>query len=146
MSMTRRQFVAGVGRLAALLALAGCGKGQASGGTPLWSATQDDSLPVLTFEASPENDVALPGEGWATRDGYIQLQLAGGSIPGQKIERVAEKDGELTVTLETGDGPSTMDLLLTEWRLEVREGSVNAIERVTVDHGGGDVRELERCD
>lgn len=146
MSMTRRQFVAGAGSLAALLALAGCSKGQASGGTPLWSATQDDSLPVLTFEATPGNDVALPGEGWATRDGYIQLQLAGGSIPGQKIERVAEKDDELTVTLETGDGPSTMDLLLTEWRLEVREGSVNAIERVTVDHGGGDVRELERCD
>lgn len=146
MSMTRRQFVAGVGGLAALLALAGCDKGQESGDAPLWSATQDDSLPVLTFEASPGNDVALPGEGWATRDGYIQLQLAGGSIPGQKIERVAEKDGELTVTLETGDGPSTMDLLLTEWRLEVREGSVNAIERVTVDHGGGDVRELERCD
>lgn len=146
MSMTRRQFVAGVGGLAALLALAGCDKGQESGGAPLWSATQDDSLPVLTFEASPGNDVALPGEGWATRDGYIQLQLAGGSIPGQKIERVAENDGELTVTLETGDGPSTMDLLLTEWRLEVREGSVDAIERVTVDHGGGDVRELERCD
>ena len=112
--------------------------------TPLWSATQDDSLPVLTFEASPENDVALPGDGWAMRDGFIQLQLAGASIPGQKIERVTEEGGTLTVALEETDGPTTMDLALTEWRLEVREGSVDAIERVVVDHGGGDVRELER--
>ncbi len=146
MSMTRRQFVAtAAGVAATLLATAGCKGEQRSGGTPLWSATQDDSLPPLTFEASPGNDVALPGEGWAARDGYIQLQLAGGSIPGQKIKSVAETDGALTVTLETGDGPSTMDLALTEWRLEVREGSVDGVGRVIVDHGGADVRELERC-
>lgn len=148
MSMTRRQFVtAACGTVvcgAAALALAGCG-GEKAGGTPLWSATQDDSLLTLAFEASPGNDVALPGEGWAVRDGYIQLQLAGASIPGQQIERMAEEDGTLTVTLEASDGPSTMDLLLTEWRLEVREGDVDSVSRVVVDHGGGDVRELERC-
>lgn len=147
MSMTRRQFVAAVaGVVAALAAAAGCAGSQKTGGAPLWSATQDDSLPVLTFETSPENDVALPGDGWAMRDGFIQLQLAGASIPGQKIERVTEEGGALTVALEETDGPTTMDLALTEWRLEVREGSVDAIERVVVDHGGGDVRELERCE
>lgn len=145
MSMTRRQFVAAAaGVVAALATAAGCAGSQKTGGAPLWSATQDDSLPVLTFEASPETDVALPGDGWAMRDGFIQLQLAGASIPGQKIERVTEEGGALTVALEETDGPTTMDLALTEWRLEVREGSVDAIERVVVDHGGGDVRELER--
>ena len=146
MSMTRRQFVAAAAGVVAALAAAGCAGSQKTGGAPLWSATQDDSLPVLTFEASPGNDVALPGDGWAMRDGFIQLQLAGASIPGQKIERVTEESGTLTVALEETDGPTTMDLALTEWRLEVREGSVDAIERVVVDHGGGDVRELERCE
>lgn len=143
MSMTRRQFLAATAGAAALPALAAC---QDSGTDRVsWSATQDDSLGVLTWEVSGGGVVAMPGEGWAKRDGYIQLQLAGGSIPGAKVERVTQSGSKLTVKLESSDGPASMDLLLTEWCLEPSTGGVEGIESVTVDHGGGDVRELEEA-
>lgn len=143
MSMTRRAFVVAVAGLAAAPTLAAC---QQQASVASWVATQDDSLAVLTWEVAGSGTVAMPGEGWAARDGFIQLQLAGGSIPGEKIAQVQQSGDTLTVTLEVKDGPETMDLLLTEWRLTPREGSVDGISRVMVDHGGGDVRELEKAE
>lgn len=142
MGLTRRSFIAGVACTASVVCVTGCGRldeDQAES----WTATQDDSLTVLTAQVSGGAVVAMPGEAWAPRDGFIQLQLAGGSIPGAQIESVARDGSTLTVRLKSQDGPQTMDLVLTEFRLE--GGDVSAVETVKVDHGNGDVRELERA-
>ena len=142
MGLTRRSFIAGIACAASAVCAAGCersGKAQAEN----WTATQDDSLTVLTVQVSGGAVVAMPGEAWAPRDGFIQLQLAGGSIPGAQIESVARDGSTLAVRLKSQDGPQTMDLALTEFRLE--GGNVSAVETVKVDHGNGDVRELERA-
>ena len=134
--------MAGVAWAASAVCAGGCGR---SGEVPAesWTATQDDSLAVLTAQVSGGAVVAMPGEAWAPRDGFIQLQLAGGSVPGAQIESVARDGSTLTVRLKSQDGPQTMDLVLTEFRLE--GGDVSAVETVKVDHGNGDVRELERA-
>ena len=56
-------------------------------------------------------------------------------------------DGDvLAIKLKSGDGPSTLDLVLTEFRLEPPEGtSVDGIESVTVDYGDGKPQELQRA-
>lgn len=143
MSMTRRTFVTAVAGLVAAPALTACQQQASVAG---WVAAQDDSLAVLTWKVAGGGTVAMPGEGWAARDGFIQLQLAGGSIPGEKVAQVQQSGDTLTVTLESKDGPETMDLLLTEWRLTPSEGGVDGVSRVMVDHGGGDVRELDKVE
>ena len=108
-----------------------------------WTAEQDESLDVLTTKVSGGAEVSQPGEGWAPRDDYIQLQLSGSSIPGQRIESVEQDGDELTVTLEVQDGPVTMDILLTEWRLT--GGDVESVKSVTIDYGKGDIRRAPQC-
>ena len=103
-----------------------------------WTAEQDESLDVLTTKVSGGAEVSQPGEGWAPRDGYIQLQLSGSSIPGQQIESVEQDGDELAVTLKVQGGPMTMDILLTEWRLT--GGDVESVKSVTIDYGKGDIR------
>lgn len=140
MLVTRRAFL--LSAAAAAFGLAACQKQGAS-----WSAEADDSLDYLAREGADGDPAILTGDAWGPREGFIQLQLCGASIPGQKIESVSEKDGTLTVTLEVQDGPQTMDLLITEWRLTPEDAArVSSIERVMVDYGGGDVREAERAD
>ncbi|MGO5361706.1 hypothetical protein ACTQY8_01850 [Collinsella bouchesdurhonensis] len=87
--------------------------------------------------------MSQPGEGWASRDGYIQLQLLGSSIPEQEIESVEQDGDELTLTLKVQDGPMTMDILLTEWRLT--GGDVESVKSVTIDYGKGDTRRAPQC-
>lgn len=108
-----------------------------------WTAEQDDSLDILATKAAGDDEVAQPEEGWAPRDGYIQLQLSGSSIPGQRIESVEQDGDELTVTLEVQDGPVTMDILLTEWRLT--GGDVESVKSVAIDYGKGDIRRAPQC-
>lgn len=108
-----------------------------------WTAEQDESLDVLTTKVSGGAGVSQPGEGWASRDGYIQLQLLGSSIPEQEIESVEQDGDELTVTLKVQDGPMTMDILLTEWRLT--GGDVESVKSVTIDYGKGDTRRAPQC-
>lgn len=139
MLITRRAFLLSA---AAAFGLAACQKQEVS-----WSAAADDSLDYLAREGADGDGAILTGDAWAPREDFIQLQLCGASIPGQKIESVSEEDGALTVTLEVQDGPQTMDLCLTEWRLTPEgDAKVSSIERVMIDYGGGDVREAERAE
>lgn len=140
MLITRRAFL--LSAATAAFGLTACRKQEVS-----WSAAADDSLDYLAREGADGDGAILTGDAWAPREDFIQLQLCGASIPGQKIESVSEKDGTLTVTLEVQDGPQTMDLLLTEWCLTPEgDAKVSSIERVMIDYGGGDVREAERAE
>lgn len=149
MNLTRRTFVAGAAAVVAAgagLGLAACQTPSATESTAAWTATPDDSLECLTVQVSGGNVVAMPGDGWAPRDGFIQLQLSGGSIPGEEIESAVSDGGVLAIKLKSGDGPSTLDLVLTEFRLVPPEGtSVEKIESVTVDYGDGEPQELQRA-
>lgn len=152
MALSRRSFLGAAGATVGCVAagvLAGCGAGAGAGdagadaaASAAWSATQDDALDVLTMQVAGGNVVAMTGDGWAARDGWIQLQLSGASIPGQKIDSISEKDGTLAVKLEVSDGIQTMDLLLTEWRLE--GGDADGIKRVTIEYSPNDVREAQQ--
>lgn len=140
MLITRRAFL--LSAATAAFGLTACRRQEAS-----WSAEADDSLDYLSREGADGDGAVLTGDAWAPREGFIQIQLCGASIPGQKIESVSEKEGTLTATLEVQDGPQTMDLLITEWRLTPEDAArVSSIEHVMVDYGGGDVREAERAD
>ena len=147
MRMTRRSFV-GAATFAGL-GIAGCGartSADSNDAAATWVVTEDDGLDCLTMEGSGGAVVAMTGDGWAPRDGFIQLQLGGGSIPRQEIESATSDGSALTVRLKTDDGPSTLDLVLTEYRLEPPEGfSLDRIESVAVDYGDGKPQELERA-
>lgn len=149
MNLTRRTFIASAAAVVAAgagLGLAACKTPSAAEGTAAWTATPDDSLECLTVQVSGGNVVAMPGDGWAPRDGFIQLQLSGGSIPGEEIESAVSDGGVLAVKLKSGDGPSTLDLVLTEFRLVPPESiSVEKIESVTVDYGDGEPQELQKA-
>lgn len=149
MNLTRRTFIASAAAVVAAgagLGLAACKTPSAAEGTAAWTATPDDSLECLTVQVSGGNVVAMPGDGWAPRDGFIQLQLGGGSIPGEEIESAVSDGGVLAVKLKSDDGPSTLDLVLTEFRLVPPEGiSVEKIESVTVDYGDGEPQELQKA-
>ena len=109
----------------------------------VWAAEKDESLGMLAAEDADGGASARPGDGWAPRDGYIQLQLLGSSIPRQEIESIEQDGDKLTVTLEVQDGLMTMDILQTEWRLT--GGDIGSIKSVTVDYGRGDVRQVPQC-
>lgn len=149
MNLTRRTFIAGAAAVVAAgagLGLAACKTPSAAESAAAWTATPDDSLECLTVQVSGGNVVAMPGDGWAPRDGFIQLQLSGGSIPGEEIESAVSDGGVLAVKLKSGDGPSTLDLVLTEFRLVPPEDvSVEKIESVTVDYGDGEPQELQKA-
>ncbi len=145
--MTKPRFATKVaiclGCIVALGAVALVAHHALSGQGVSWTAEQDESLDILTTKAVGDAEVAQPEEGWAPRDGYIQLQLLGSSIPEQEIESVEQEGDELTVTLKVQDGPMTMDILLTEWRLT--GGDVESIKFVTIDYGRGDIRHAPQC-
>ena len=145
--MTKPRFATKVaiclGCIVALGAVALVAHHALSGQGVSWTAEQDESLDILTTKAVGDAEVAQPEEGWAPRDGYIQLQLLGSSIPEQEIESVEQEGDKLTVTLKVQDGPMTMDILLTEWRLT--GGDVESIKSVTIDYGRGDIRHAPQC-
>lgn len=107
-----------------------------------WTATADDDLSILTMQVAGGNVVAMPGDGWAPRDGFVQLQLSGSSIGGQEIDRVTQDGDALTVTLKAeGDGPATLDLVATEYRLE--GGDAASVKSVSVTYADGQTTQLE---
>lgn len=146
MNIDRREFL--IAATLAPLALAGCSNSGSEEVTDVyeWVAEQDDSLNCLTIEVSGGAIVAMPGDGWAMRDGYVQLQLSGGSIPGQEIQEVYNEGSTLTVKLKETDEPSTLNLILSEYRLTPKNrGVIPEIENVKVDYGHGDVQEIQKA-
>lgn len=63
----------------------------------------DEGLPIMTMKVSGGNTVAAPGDYWYPRDEFVQLQLSGGSIPGEEIERVTFDATLKTLTVELKD-------------------------------------------
>lgn len=131
----------GAALLFALVALAGC----SSSASEEWACEQDASLDVLTKEASDGSTTAYLGDAWAVRDGYIQLQLSGGSIPGWQVESVLRDGDVLTVTASKEGDIETMDLMLVEYRL-TGPGDASEIKAVKVDWGKGDVQEAQQLE
>lgn len=130
--------IAVVGAIA--FGIVGPNKGKATSTT--WTATADDDLSILTMQVAGGNVVAMPGDGWAPRDGFVQLQLSGSSIGGQEIDRVTQDGDALTVTLKAeGDGPATLDLVATEYRLE--GGDAASVKSVSVTYADGQTTQLE---
>lgn len=147
-TVTRRSFIGAAALLFGAPGLFACGTAspdRTSDASQSWSAEQDDSLACLTVQVSGGNVVAMPGDGWAPREGYIQLQLSGGSVPGQTIDAVWREGSVLNARLASGDGPSTLNLMLTEYRLEADQAEVDAVETVKVDYGNGDVQEIQKA-
>ena len=82
--------------------------------------------------------------------GFVQLQLSGGSIPGEEIERVTYDAALKTLTVKLknqGDVPTTMDIALTEWRLEPPSGvAVSEVEHVKITYQDGSTNEVAKAD
>lgn len=134
--------IAVVGAIA--FGIVGPNKDKTTSTTSTWTATADDDLSILTMQVAGGNVVAMPGDGWAPRDGFVQLQLSGSSIGGQEIDRVTQDGDTLTVTLKAeGDGPATLDLVATEYRLE--GGDAASIKSVSVTYADGQTTQLEQA-
>ena len=137
-----RAGVAVVAAACLMGALAGCAGGAADAAPSAeeaavdatWTFAQDEELPLLAEEGS---STVMPSDGWCAVEEGIQLQLTGGSIPGVNIASVEQEGTTLTVALEVNDGPSTMDLVMSEWML-TPDVAGQQIERVLVDYGHGD--------
>lgn len=133
-----------VGCLAALLACAGLGfvacSAEEGGG---WEIVKDDSLPCLTTQVAGGNVVAMPGDGWIARDGYIQVQLSGSSTDTRKVSLGVE--GSTLVVYLWGSGEATtLDLVSTEYR--AAGGDASSINKVIVRNAvGGGERTLEKA-
>ena len=126
--MTRRAFVTTACTAVAATAL-GCSASDDAKAT--WTWTQDDDLPVLCMQVSGGAIVAMSGSGWKPQDGWIQVQLSGGSIPGKEIESITQEGSTLVVQLKKpASDIETMDLRLTEYRVE--SGDVSSIESVDI--------------
>ena len=112
-------------------------------GGATWGFEADEGLPIMTMKVSGGNTVAAPGE-------FVQLQLSGGSIPGEEIERVTFDATLKTLTVELkdqGDVPTTMDIALTEWRLEPPAGAaVSEVEHVKITYPDGSTSEIAKAD
>ena len=96
------------------------------------------------------NTLAVPGDYWYPRDEFVQLQLSGGSIPGEEIERVTFDAALKTLTVklkDQGDVPATMDIALTEWRLEPPTGvAVSEVEHVKITYQDGSTNVIAKAD
>ena len=157
MGLTRREFLArsAAASVAFTLAAAGCSGSDAGSGNldgdASWSVEQDDSLPMLTTKPNAGGDAAvIPESCWypVPEDGYIQLQLTGGSVPGTEIDSVTRSGENLLVTLKAKDGPQTMDLSVTEFRLKPQgcdAGDIPSVETVTLNPANTDPRTLEKA-
>lgn len=119
-------------------------------GGAAWEFEADDSLPILTMKVSGGNTVAAPGDYWYPCDEFVQLQLSGGSIPGEEIERVTFDASLKTLSValkDQGDVPTTMDIALTEWRLEPPSGvKVSEVEHVKITYQDGSTNEIAKAD
>ena len=119
-------------------------------GGAAWAFEADDSLPIMTVKVTGGNTVAAPGDYWYPRDEFVQLQLSGGSIPGEEIERVTFDATLKTLTVklkDQGDVPTTMDIALTEWRLEPPTGvAVSEVEHVKIAYQDGSTNEIAKAD
>ena len=121
-------------------------------GSAAWTFEADDSLPIMTVRSTGgnANTLAVPGDYWYPRDEFVQLQLSGGSIPGEEIERVTFDASLKTLTVELkdqGDVPTTMDIALTEWCLEPPSGvKVSEVERVKITYQDGTTNEIAKAD
>lgn len=112
--------------------------------TSTWTATADDNLAILTVQVAGGNVVAMPGDGWAPRDGYIQLQLSGSSIGGREIDTVTQDGDALTVTLKAASvDAASLDLVATEYRLE--GGDATSVKTVSVTYTDGQTTQLEQA-
>ena len=119
-------------------------------GGATWGFEADEGLPIMTMKVSGGNAVAAPGDYWYPRDEFVQLQLSGGSIPGEEIERVTFDATLKTLTVklkDQGDVPTTMDIALTEWRLEPPAGAaVSEVEHVKITYQDGSTSEIAKAD
>lgn len=118
-------------------------------GEAVWTFEADDSLPIMTVKVAGGNTVAAPGDYWYPHDEFVQLQLSGGSIPGEEIERVTYDATLKTLTVklkDQGDVPTTMDIALTEWRLESPSGvAVPEVEHVKITYQDGSTSEIAKA-
>lgn len=125
-----------------VLALAGC----AGGGDDVTNDSSEALDNAVPFEmyAGDQLDaegIALlgegpvPQEGWTAADGRLQVQLIAGSIPGISVSDIRFlRDGEVAVTLDAAEGPSTMDIAFFEIVADVGAREVSS---VTLDRGDG---------
>ena len=109
-------------------------------GGATWGFEADEGLPIMTMKVSGGNTVAAPGDYWYPRDEFVQLQLSGVTFD------AALKT--LTVKLkDQGDVPTTMDIALTEWRLEPPAGAaVSEVEHVKITYQDGSTSEIAKAD
>ena len=121
-------------------------------GGAAWEFEADDALPIMTVRSTGgnANTLAVPGDYWYPRDEFVQLQLSGGSIPGEEIERVTFDAALKTLTVklkDQGDVPTTMDIALTEWRLEPPTGvAVSEVEHVKIVYQDGSTNGIAKAD
>lgn len=101
-----------------------------------WSFEKDDSLPMLCMEVSDGNVVAMVGAGWKAQDGWIQVQLSGGSVPGKEIDAVEQDGGTMRVRVASKGQVETMDISLSEWR--ITGGETAEIKRVVIIENGSE--------
>lgn len=120
------QAIFTAGALALLLLFAaGCSAPQST-----WTWQDDDSLPALGDNGPYAEDA------WSQKDGWIQLQLVGSSIPGQQIESITQSGSELTVkTKRSTSQMETMDIQLFEFRIE--GGNPGSVKSVVIDRESG---------
>ena len=132
------------------MATACCSRTFVGRGVAAWPCEADDSLPIMTVKVTGGNTVAAPGDYWYPRDEFVQLQLSGGSIPGEEIERVTFDATLKTLTVklkDQGDVPTTMDIALTEWRLEPPSGvAVPEVEHVKIVYQDGSTSGIAKAD
>lgn len=119
-------------------------------GGAAWEFEADDSLPIMTMKVSGGSTVAASGDYWYPCDEFVQLQLSGGSIPGEEIERVTFDASLKTLSValkDQGDVPTTMDIALTEWRLEPPSGvAASEVEHVRITYQDGSTNEIAKAD
>lgn len=80
----------------------------------------------------------MPGNGWAPRDGFIQLQLGDSSIGGKRIEAVYTEGDCLVVVMggfASASGEATTDLTLSEYRLTGKLAAETVSDVVLKYHG-----------
>ena len=143
--ISRRAFVLGVTSIGITFGLSCCASGAVGDAGVTWDVQRDDGMPQLRQKAADGSVVAALQDGWAACDGYIQLQLGSGSIPGIKIRSATGKNSDtVAVALDPGDGVSTRDLIWGEWRMTAPVGiDVASVRSVTIDYGDGNAVELD---
>ena len=119
-----------VAALSSLLALAACGGSEGE-----WRWREDPDAPVL-------GEGPFVEDAWRKDRSEIALQLAGASIPGERITSVEQNGSTLTVkTAQEASGMETMDLQAFGFRLH--GGDVEDVETVVIDRPSGTAEALK---